>query len=167
MSQSFLTPKESKVEQSPMSETTLLGVTSKKEKISINPALLLTSLIDVFAILVIYLLVSTSDPSLNVNSPDLAKLPEAEMSTLLESGLVIRVERGKYIIDDKRVSRREIRRRLEGLTTKSNSDEKKKPAVVILTSKKSSYARVSPLVRLASEYGITQIKFAVLPKRGS
>ena len=149
--------------KSAMFSSSILTPSKDKKRLSINPTLLLTSLIDVFAILVIYLLVSTSDPSLNVESELLGNLPQAEDFTQLMDGFVITIENGRFYIEDKPVSMTTIRRELEELFAAEN----KKASLVIVSSKESQFNSISPLVRAASEAGVENIKFAILPKRGS
>ena len=140
-----------------------LNEKNTKSKAGINPALLLTSLIDVFAILVIYLLVSTSDPSLSIDSTVLGELPQANEFSELMSGFVIKIEGKSFLIDNKKVSLRTIRRKLEDIKV----PEGKTKSVIIVSSKKQQFRKISPLINLAAEAGITSIKFAVLPGRGA
>lgn len=126
------------------------------------PVLPLTSLIDAFSIIVIYLLVGTQNGGMDMSIPNRLQLPTAESGTSLEESPIVRIEKGMYFIDDELVSAHELGRRLFELKKKMKDD---RTQILVQADHQMNYAALDPLLRAGSEAGIQKIKFAVLPKQ--
>lgn len=138
--------------------TTAAGIINAKSsaiKKVLASSLTLTSLVDCFTILVVYLLVATSFGSQELNMPKDMILPDAQYSTALAAGTVIRVEEGKYTVNDKSVSLEMLSEILQ--STRGTSD-----SVVIQADKRADYSLLNPVVLASLQAGFTKIKFAVL-----
>lgn len=134
---------------------------SGKKKMEI-PSLPLTSLIDAFSIIVIYLLIGTQSGGMEVTPRTDLKLPLAESGVTIEPSPVVRIEKGVYFIDDEMVSASQLGQRLYELKKKMKDD---KTQILVQADQMMTYASLDPLLRAGSEAGIQKIKFAVLPKR--
>jgi biopolymer transport protein ExbD len=119
--------------------------------------LTLTSLIDAFTIIVIYLLVNFGNPAtLKVNGD--IQLPQAIQNDQLSEGTVISVNNGRYFIDDKELTLSDVTKQLiEIIQAKPDGQN-----LIIQADKKTDYATLSPLILAGSQAGFHQFKFAVV-----
>jgi biopolymer transport protein ExbD len=120
--------------------------------------LTLTSLIDAFSILVIFLLMQTPSGEKDVQMKG-ERLPSAITLTPADAGVNIRIVHGQYIIDEKAVSARDLVKVLHDLHAKGED------SIILQADKASGFDQVSPLVQAAAQTGFGKIKFAVLPKK--
>ena len=85
--------------RSPLQETQVLGAGAKKKspmRREMAIALPLTSLIDAFSIIVIYLLIGTQNSGIEANIPSQLSLPQASHSQGVEKETaILRIEKGK------------------------------------------------------------------------
>jgi biopolymer transport protein ExbD len=123
-------------------------------------SLMLTSLVDAFSILVIFLIMnhSTSQEPLNVG--DKVQLPQAQSTSLIQQGVVVRIEDGRFTIDDKPVALGSLRAVLKKFN--DGPDAAKKEGLVIVADKQLDYADLSPVILAGSSAGFTKFKFAVI-----
>ena len=133
---------------------------SGKFKRVLATTLILTSLVDAFSILVIYLLLNTSSnpETLNVNGME---LPTASQSLALKTATTVRIEGKKVFIGDTQVSRRSLQAEFETLAEGLDEDEKVKP-LVIQADKKLVYPVINPIILAATQAGFNKFKFAVI-----
>jgi biopolymer transport protein ExbD len=135
-----------------------------KSKSSSMAVLSLTSLVDVFTIFVIYLLVNTSETQTIIQADDKIKLPSASQTTIVDSGVVIKVINGSYYIDEKAFTSsniaRELDQRLRNL--RAEKGEETPGELVIQADQNSPYDQINPLMIAGSEAGYTKIKMAAL-----
>lgn len=152
------------IKRSPLTETQQLKGSGKKG----NPAarqlalaLPLTSLIDAFSIIVIYLLIGTQNSGVEADIPSKMNLPSASHSQGVEKQTaVLRIEKGNYFLNDKQVSGAQLSDKLAEL--KKESTEAVELMVQADTDMK--YADLDPLLKAGSHAGIEKLKFAVVPK---
>lgn len=142
----------------------LLGASRARKKREMTIPLPLTSLIDAFSIIVIYLLIGTQSGGMEGNVPNRMQLPMAEsgQSLPLEELPVVRIEKGRYFVNDQAVSAAQLGAKLAELkkTLKPEQSE-----LVIQADQKMDYADLDPLLRAGSEAGLQKLKFAVVPSR--
>lgn len=152
--------------RSPLAEAQMLGSLGKsnsRHKPDTNVLLPLTSLIDAFSIIVIYLLIGTQGGGLEVDLPTQINLPVAEAGVVLDAETpTVRIEKGSYYINDKKVAVAELGRRLADLK-KSNTSENVE--ILIQADQAMDFADLDPLLRAGSEAGIQKLKFAVVPNK--
>ncbi len=125
--------------------------------------LMLTSLVDAFAVIVIYLLVTTQTPGKEMKVDKEISLPQSRNSHMLQPGVNVRVINSKYMINEKEMDLGELLAHLTELNTtlKAQGDEKF-GNIVIQADKNSDYSKVSPVLAVAAQSGFENIKFAVI-----
>ncbi len=123
----------------------------------------LTSLIDAFSIIVIYLLIGTQSGGLET---PLAKvnLPIATNSATVESqSAILKFEKNKYYLNDELVDARNLASKLSQL--KNQSQNKQPIELMIQADQRIQYAQLDPVIKAGALAGIEKLKFAVLPPR--
>ncbi len=155
--------------ESPLTRATVVGQESPKaHKQSITQPLMLTSLVDAFSILVVYLLMnfSTSGEILYF-SKDL-ELPQAQNSVELERHTVVKVvEDGKYFIEEEEVAKGQLVAKLLELrkTFESERPNETFPGTLIVQAdRRQEYKNLNSIVLAGAHTGYSDIKFAVLAK---
>ena len=153
-------------QKSPLSSMQTIGSagkTSAKGHSSLAVALPLTSLIDAFSIIVIYLLIGTQSATVDPKFSGQLNLPVAEAGqTLTEEMPIVRIEKGVYFIDDEAVSVAQLGNKLATLKQKL---QKADIQIMIQADQKMNYADLDPLLRAGSAAGIQKLKFAVIPNK--
>lgn len=129
------------------------GAKSKNLLFSMN----LTTLIDAFCILVIFLLSNMNGQIQNLNLGKNISLPTANQSDTLSEGVVVRVEKAELYIEDKKISYEEMPKKLIELKTDI------KNSLVIQADKQSDFEKISLLLRAGGQAGFEKYAFAVLP----
>ena len=138
-----------------------------KARRSLVATVMLTSLVDTFSVLVIYLLVtfSTTGELLYVGKG--MELPSASEVVSLERNVVVKVEKDKLYIEEEEVSVNSLVERL--LKLKMNW-EKYYPgtefsgAMTIQADRRQTYDLLSHVVQAGSHAGYSDIHFAVVRK---
>lgn len=131
-----------------------------KEKKALYFVLSLTSLIDAFSILVIYLLISYSNQQ-SVELSGKVKLPVATHSEGISDGVIVSVNQGHYYLDQKEVTLSQLTSEL--LKRRSNKPEVVEGGLVIEADKASDYQKLSPIILAGAQAGYSKFKFAVIP----
>jgi biopolymer transport protein ExbD len=122
----------------------------------------LTSLIDAFSIIVIYLLIGTQSGGIDSNLSKTISLPLAqEGAEIREESAVVRIENGIYYINEQPVAADQLGSHLASLKKSSGEDL----SIIIQADQKMNYAWLDPLLRAGSEAGVQKLKFAVAPTR--
>jgi biopolymer transport protein ExbD len=124
--------------------------------------LMLTSLVDAFSILVIFLIMNTGASQDVVNIGEKVILPQANESQFISNGVVVRVEDGKFMIEDKEVGVGQLVATLKSFN--DGEDAAKKEGLVIVADRNLDYADLSPVILAGSQAGFTKYKFAVIRK---
>jgi biopolymer transport protein ExbD len=129
-------------------------------------ALPLTSLIDAFSIIVIYLLIGTQGGGIESKIPTSFNLPLAQYSqTLTEETPILRIEKGRYFLNDEAISLSDLGPKLQKIQAQQKSDLPIKKALMVQADIEMKYADLDPLLKAGSQAGIEQLKFAVVPTR--
>lgn len=128
-------------------------------------SLMLTSLVDAFSILVIFLIMSHST-SQDVVDMGKVKLPQASESEFIQTGVAVRIENGRFMVDQKSIELSQLAAELKAINQKnaSASSSEKKDGIVIVADKEMSYESLSPVILAGSAAGFTKFKFAVIRK---
>jgi biopolymer transport protein ExbD len=129
---------------------------------SMVAGLLLTSLVDAFSILVIFLIMNHSA---NQETVDMGKniiLPQSSAASLIQDGTTIRVEQGKFVVDGKEVTLPNLIATLKSIN--ASAKDAKKEGLVIVADRNLDYAELSPVILAGSQSGFTKFKFAVVHK---
>ena len=156
--------------RSPLQEAQKLGGKSKG-KVTVRElaqALPLTSLIDAFSIIVIYLLIGTQSGGLEIPAGALT-LPVAQNSQAVEKEVaILRIQKNQFYLNDQPVSLANLGQKLAELkeaAVKKSPDEGKNFELMVQADQNMQYADLDPLIKAGSLAGIEKLKFAVLPSR--
>lgn len=141
------------------------GSGKKKKAVGV---LMLTSLIDAFSILVVYLLMFFSDTGeMTYVSSDI-ELPKATVIERLDRYSIIQVKKDGYFIEERELKLDNLVPYLVSLKQKLNRNsnqsegEEHKETITIQADKRVKYERLSPIIQACSHAGFSNIKFAVL-----
>lgn len=154
----------------PLSQTQLgstLGATSRirpqgsRMRRMAVASLMLTSLVDAFSILVIFLIMNNASSSDALNMGKV-QLPLAAESGFIQGGVMVRLEGGQILVEDKPVEMGNLITTLKGLN--ATADAAKKDGIVIVADKSMDYEGLSPVIMAGSQAGFTKFKFAVVRK---
>jgi biopolymer transport protein ExbD len=118
---------------------------------------MLTSLVDAFSILVIFLIMNNATSQEAINA-DKMTLPKAEQSQVIQDGVVIKVNGNRYTVDSKEVSLRDLS---QALKAAQGSVDAKKDGLIIVADKKLDYSDLSPVIAVGSQQGFSKFKFVV------
>ncbi|MCB0421790.1 MAG: biopolymer transporter ExbD [Bdellovibrionales bacterium] len=129
---------------------------------AISATLILTSLVDAFSILVIYLLVNSSQTPHNIDRDQSIELPTADFSEVLKNGLGVKVTSHGYIFKDQTLNAHQLRQALIQSLKEELVSESDAKSLIVQADKNASFDQVSPLLAIASDAGIAEIKFATL-----
>lgn len=131
------------------------GVNIKKKAAT----LMITSLVDAFSILVIYLLFGPSITGESIK-PDLGvQLPVAYQADLTDHDTSLVIKNNRYFLQDHEVSVAQLVLELKKLSTQFSSDKNK--ALVIIADQKNDIEKLNPVLIAASEAGLSQLRLAV------
>ena len=150
--------------RSPLTE--VQGMNSKRKRgkgfsRDLALALPLTSLIDAFSIIVIYLLIGTQNGGTEMAVPNSLNLPVAEQSTGVEKEMpILRIQKGRYFLNDKLVSAKGLTQSLTDLKKNTKDIE-----LMVQADQEMQYADLDPLLKAGSLAGIEKLKFAVIPSQ--
>lgn len=124
-------------------------------------SIMLTSLVDAFSILVIFLIMNhaNSQEALEFDNKNMT-LPRAEMSQVIQNGVVVKIVGDRYTIDKKEVSIRELAETLQAAMATGDTD-KKKDGLIFVADKKLDFADLSPVMAVGSQLGFSKYKFVV------
>lgn len=126
--------------------------------------LALTSLVDAFTILVIYLIVNSS----GAEPMDLEKgiqLPEASMSSELDRSPVVIFKDGSFRIDNQIIANENLKASLEQLRLKTQKYFKDgESSIMIQADENVGFEKLHPIMVAAAYAGVKHVKFAVLQK---
>ena len=151
--------------QSPLLGLAQVRPKGKTVKKTIIANVLLTSLIDAFSILVIYLILNTSTSEEIIKDFKGVKLPQASATTSLDSGVVVKIENEKYFINNTEVSAKNLIKVLMKERELIEGDNKK-ASLIVQADKKDSYSLLNPILVSSAATGFETIKFAVIPSGG-
>ncbi len=141
---------------------TSAGGRAKKKMVM---ALILTSLVDAFSIILLYLLVQNTGNGSSLELTRANELPTAVQTEALNQGTMIRVLGDQYLLDEQPVDRSQLAARLsQVLAAKPQTDDS--ASLIIQADKSVSFASLEPVIRAGSLSGFHKFKFAVLQEEG-
>lgn len=149
---------------SPIEQLALVRpVSSGRNMATVVAPLMLTSLVDAFAVIVIYLLVSTQNAGTDLKTDKEIKLPQASHSQVLQPGVNLRVIGDRYIIDDQKLPIQQLTQYLTQLNEKLKTEnDKRHGQLIIQADKKAAFKGLSPLLVVAAQSGFENVRFAVV-----
>lgn len=132
---------------------------------SLAAAVTLTSLVDAFSILVIYLLLNFSASGEILYISKDMELPPSQQFSPLERTTIVKVEDGKFFIEEKEIAPAalvetllEQKRSLATSQVQGESND----ALIIQADKKIKYNILSQVVQASSHAGFGEVRFAVV-----
>ncbi|MGZ3771772.1 MAG: ExbD/TolR family protein [Bdellovibrio sp.] len=152
--------------KSPLSELQSLrpgGSKTKATAPALALALPLTSLIDAFSIIVIYLLIGTQNSGIESKIPTKMSLPLAEHSAGIDKQIpTLSIENGVYRINDQIVPVQALHEKLVEL---KKSVKETDTELLVQADKEMKFQDLDPLLKASSLSGFEKMKFAVVPSR--
>ncbi|MCY4644768.1 MAG: biopolymer transporter ExbD [Bacteriovoracales bacterium] len=157
---------------SPLLSASTLNPKGGSSRGNVVATLVLTSLIDAFSILVIYLLMNFSNSGEVLYISKDMKLPSATQIADMQRATLIKIEKGELFLEEKPISieallptliekRKEIANSVTVALGKKKEDE---AALTIQADKRIRYKDLSKIVQAGVHAGFSEIKFAVLAK---
>ncbi len=132
------------------------GGGSGKDK-SLFFSLNLTTLIDAFCILVIFLLSNMNSRVQNIQENQNIVLPVAMQTDVLNEGTVVRIEKDQFFLDDKEVTKTELAKAV------FDARKAKVGSLVIQADRQSNYENIALVLRAGGQAGFEKYVFAVMP----
>lgn len=152
---------------SPLSSESVIRPKANKGPKTLVAALILTSLVDAFSILVIYLLMNTTTATEALDLEKEITLPMATQSDMLQAGVVVSALKKSYKINNEVLTAEELGPRLKALQEKLDSESDRRAGkLVIQADKKVNFETLNPIIIAGSQGGFETIKFAVMPDKG-
>jgi biopolymer transport protein ExbD len=150
---------------SPLSQQAVIRPKGSQTKRVLTSSLMLTSLVDAFSILVIFLLMSAQHGIEAMELKKANRLPMAAHVDSISKGVVIRIEDGAYLLDEQPVDPGQLGTRLfEAKKRAAEEGDKSDINLIVQADRKMDFEELSPILRAGAEAGIHQFKFAVLEK---
>jgi biopolymer transport protein ExbD len=153
--------------RSPLKETMRVnpsGGGRSKKKIVI--ALVLTSLVDAFSIMLLYLLVNNTGNGSTVELNRAEKLPMAVKNEALVHGTLVRIEGSRYFLGDNLIDKNLLPQALQKIKFQSPNGADS-DSLIIQADKGIDFAMLAPVIRAGSVTGFHKFKFAVLQEESS
>ena len=138
-----------------------------RRKKNLAVPIMLTSLVDAFSILVIYLLVNFNTSGEIIYMSKDIELPSAIQSNVLERTTIVKVENDRFFIEESEVQATELVAELlkqKQALAKSQVQNQPDDALIIQADKKIKYSVLSQVVQASSHAGFGEIRFAVISK---
>ncbi|MCB0392709.1 MAG: biopolymer transporter ExbD [Bdellovibrionales bacterium] len=156
---------ESTALESPLASASQLKPKSGALKKTLVASVILTSLIDAFSILVIYLLVNFSNSGEILYLSKDMQLPPSESSEVLRRTTLVKIEKGQLYIEDKPIEAKDLVAQLIDIKKQLTADENFSEDMLALTvqaDRRVPYKELNQVVLAGSHAGFGEIKFTVL-----
>ncbi|MBY0383972.1 biopolymer transporter ExbD [bacterium] len=145
----------------PTTRGLLLRKNQGKLRKGIQATITLTSLIDAFVIIVLYLVVCNS-PSETIDLEDQIVLPQAKLSNQLDGSPVVTFKNNQFMIDGSVIRESELSQYLSKLAGSLKLKvANKEPAVILQADEKVDFNKLQPFLTASAHAGIKNVKFAV------
>jgi biopolymer transport protein ExbD len=148
------------------SQSSLSPQGSKRKKRGFE-GLMLTSLVDAFSILVIFLLLNFSSSESIIILPKGTELPKAVQNEELKKNTVVKIDEDKLYVGDQQVTKDNLLASLISLRKSMNEAAggvMEDFAVTIQADRRTKYAQLNTLVSACAQAGFSDLHFAVLAK---
>ena len=154
--------------RSPLANQSVIKPKGAVIKKSLVSSLVLTSLVDAFSILVIYLLLNNSASQQTLEIEKNMQLPVAGHSQSLDSGVVVKINKGNYFVDGEKISKKQLAQRLYDIIQQHKLDKPDSTlSVVIQADKHTDFAQLNPILLSSAQSGFEKLKFAVMQEQGA
>lgn len=143
------------------------GAGKGKGKRNLAATVMLTSLVDTFSVLVIYLLVNFSTAGDLLYMSEGMELPGAVKAVELERNVVVKVEKDKLFIEEEEIATGGLVKKLIDMKKnweKYYPDTEFTGAMTIQADRRQSYDLLSHVIQAGGHAGYSDINFAVIRK---
>lgn len=140
---------------------------SKKKKRSLEAPVMLTSLVDAFSILVVFLLINFSNTGDILTMSKDIELPTAAKVSEISRNVIVKVELNKLYVDEKEITPDALVGRLIEIKNgwaKTNPESHFTGEMTIQADRRQTYDLLSQVVQAGSHAGYSDINFAVIRK---
>ncbi len=150
-----------KVLHSPLASQSALRPSSMKRSRNTHASLMLTSLVDAFSILVIFLMMNSAAEQSDFTA-DSVKLPKASEAQATYKTAVVKLVKGRFEVNNRIVSQSQ----LGGILDQLHKDLKAANApaaesLVIVADQDVEFSTLNPIIVAGSRVGFSEFKFAV------
>ncbi len=138
-----------------------------KKKRNLVATVMLTSLVDTFSVLVIYLLVNFSTTGELLYMSEGMELPAASKTAQLERNVVVKVEKNKLYIEEEEIPTQSLVKTLIDMKKnweKYYPDTEFTGAMTIQADRRQTYSLLSHVIQAGGHAGYSDINFAVIRK---
>lgn len=151
--------------RSPLKESSRLRPWGQRFQKTMQATITLTSLIDAFVILVLYLVVASSPSDNTIDVDNQISLPQTKMMQEPDGSPVVVYKNNAFYIEDRPVQDSNLKDSLRALAAKfSSSFKNNEAAIVIQADENIGFDKLQPVLIASSYAGIKHVKFAVLQK---
>lgn len=150
-----------------LGESSVLAPKSERTKRSVVAELLLTSLVDAFSILVVYLLLSFSNSGELLYLNKGTELPKAAQAEALERHPVVKVDDGKIYLENEEVTADQLVPALlesRKQWIEQHPGEEFPGIITVQGDRRLKYELLNSIVLASAQTGFSDIKFAVIMK---
>lgn len=157
--------------RSPLNEAMSLKPSgrSSRAKKKIVMTLILTSLVDAFSIMLLYLLTVNTGNGSTLDLLNTNRLPIAIKTEALHQGTLVRIEGQRYFLGDQQIDGlalagklQEKQAELTRLPLVTEDDHDKAESLIIQADRNVDFSMLTPVIRAGSLSGFHKFKFAVL-----
>lgn len=134
----------------------------RKEQEHVEHGHNLTSLVDCFAIILVYLLLATSFGEIDMDMPKDMTLPKATEAQALMSDYVVQARNQEFIIDGKPYKVNQLAAVLKAKADSLPTVEGQSKSLVIQADRKMQYKEINPLIMVSLQAGFQELQFAVI-----
>ncbi len=136
---------------------------NRSNMLKVVAPLMLTSLVDAFAVIVIYLLASTQQAGSELKTDKNISLPTASHSQALQPGVNLKVSGQQYIINDTPIALNQLAQYLTALNTDlKTKNDTRHGNLIIQADKNADFSGLSPVLVVAAQTGFENVRFAVI-----
>jgi biopolymer transport protein ExbD len=151
---------------SPLLSASTLNPKGGGKKRDLVATVILTSLVDAFSILVIYLLVSSSNSGEMLYLSKDMQLPKAAETEILKRNTLVKIEEDRLFIEEEEVAKKDLVARLieirKNLKQKHEGPEEFVGKLTVQADRRLKYKVLNQIVLASSHAGFSEVKFAVL-----
>lgn len=135
--------------------------TERSQK-TVFATLLLTPLVDAFSILVIYLMVSTTNGT-EIEVLEKIQLPEAQASSSLQTGTLVSLLDQNFVVDEEVVRPEQLLPFLKDLHAKlAETKDPRSKKLIFQADRKQQFKDINPIILAGTQSGFEEIVFAVI-----
>lgn len=146
---------------SPLASQSMLRPTGKRGQRNVTATLMLTSLVDAFSILVIFLMMNSATEQSDFQVDKAITLPKAEQSVATYKTAVVKFVKNQMYVNDKAIGRDQLAGVLSKVREEMKAAGQTGDSLVIIADKEIEFSSLNPIIVAGSRVGFNEFKFAV------